>query len=73
MGMSDVLDDWLGFNPPQAPTPPPVQAPPQMPKYGESPMLRFMRGRGRGGRAGTILTGDLMPMDIGKRRLLGGA
>lgn len=31
----------------------------------------FVRKRKRAGRSSTVLTGDLVPMDIGKRTLLG--
>ena len=70
MGLSDVMDDWFGFDPPEKPKLPVVSPPPTIEKaMGVAGTLR--RSRPQRGRASTILTGDLVPMDIGKRTLLG--
>jgi hypothetical protein len=42
---------------------------PKIEEPGEADLMGWMRKRK--GRAGTILTGDLVPMDTGKRSLLG--
>lgn len=49
------------------PTPP---APIPIPELEGDEALK-KAGRKKGGRASTILTGDLIPMDIGKKTLLG--
>lgn len=51
------------------PTPTPA-APPPTPQA-EDVMESYKRMRRRRGRADTILTGDLVPEDIGKKTLLG--
>jgi hypothetical protein len=58
------------FQKPKAPTPPPPPAP--LPKLEQAmPGEEGTRRRPRRGRSSTILTGDLIPMDIGKKTLLG--
>lgn len=48
---------------------PRVPEPQPMPQQEDESIMRLMRRRR--GRADTILTGDLVPTDIGKRTLLG--
>ena len=67
--MGSIMDKWFGFDPPQMPKLPPV-APIPIPEMDEG-MDAFKRLRKRKGRSKTIVTGDLEPMDIGKRTLLG--
>ena len=66
--MGSIMDKWFGFDPPKMPPLPPPVAIPEM--EGDR-FDAFKRLRRRKGRAQTILTGSLEPMDIGKRTLLG--
>jgi len=70
---SDLTDKILGIDPPKVkplPPPPPI-APLPKPEAGDETTDAQLRRRGKRGRAGTVLTGDLIPEDIGKRTLLG--
>lgn len=65
---SSIMDKWFGMDPPKTPA-----RPDPLPKAEvEDPedIIKRLRKRSSG-RADTILAGDLMPMDIGKRTLLG--
>ena len=72
MSSSNALLWPLGnlFKKPKAPPPPPLPEPtPTLEaSTGEEPVTRK---RIRRGRSATILTGELVPMDIGKKTLLG--
>jgi len=65
--MGSVMDKWFGMDPPKEPTPP---SPPPKPEV-ESADDIMKRMKKTKGRAETIIAGDLVPMDIGKRSLLG--
>jgi hypothetical protein len=70
--LSDIMDKWFGFDPPQPPPLPPVPPPQPLPEIQDA--LSAFKGLRRGkkrGRGSTILTGELVPEDLGKRSLLG--
>lgn len=56
---------------PKPEPPPPPAAPVGKPEIGEAEATKEKR-LVKGGRQGTILTGQLTPENIGKKRLLGG-
>lgn len=66
--MGSILDNWFGINPPKMPPPPPPEA---IPETGGDKAGFLERMRRRRGRSKTLLTGDLVPEDVGKRSLLG--
>jgi len=67
-------DKVLGIAPPKPVRLPPAMmpSPTAMPSRGDMYSSYRRKGGGGGGRGETILTGDLIPLDIGKRSLLGG-
>ena len=70
--MSSVMDKWFGIDPPKAPALPPPMPPLPLPTGDEEIFRRRKKGAAQRGQAGTILgKGELIPMDIGKRKLLG--
>jgi len=70
--MSSVMDDWFGMNPPKKQKLPPVLPSQALPNAGDVSTYTKTRARAAGSsRGSTILTGELEPMDIGKRGLLG--
>jgi len=70
---STVMDKWFGIDPPKAPALPPVQPPIPLPtREGVETFRRKKKGAAQRGQAGTVLAqGELIPMDVGKRSLLG--
>jgi len=58
------------FSKPSVPDPPPVPDPVPIPEIEDEAVAQTMRKRK--GRSQTILTGDLVPPDVGQRTLLGG-
>ena len=67
--MGSVMDKWFGFDPPKVPKPaPPAPKPTPETEAAEDMLKRLRKKRGR---ASTIIAGDLEPMDVGKRSLLG--
>ena len=69
---NSIMDDWFGFDPPKMPKLPPVLPNAPLPTAGSTSTYKRQKPRGAGtSRGRTILTGDLVPMDVGKRGLLG--
>jgi len=60
----------LGVKKPEPMAPPPVPPPPAVPDVGPEVGEVARRRRPRG-RKETFLTGELVPMDLGKKRLFG--
>lgn len=69
--MGSIMDKWFGIDPPKAPKAPAPLAPLPTADSGGGLNDALRRSRRRSGRSNTILTGDLVPMDVGKRSLLG--
>jgi len=70
--MSSVMDDWFGMNPPKKQKLPPVLPSQALPNAGNVATYQRRKAVGAGmSRGSTILTGELEPMDVGKRGLLG--
>ena len=67
--MSSIMDKWFGFDPPKVKLPP--VPPPEPVSERQTPEDVAKRMRRTKGRSETILTGDLVPKDVGKRTLLG--
>jgi hypothetical protein len=67
--MGNVMDKWFGIDPPKTQKITPLSPLPTMDD--DSKIRAMTRARQRSGQAKTILAGDLIPMNLDKRTLLG--
>ena len=68
--MSSVMDDWFGMNPPKKQKLPPVLPSQALPNAGTVSAYQRRKAVGAGmSRGSTIITGDLEPLEVGRRVL----